>query len=84
MTGGSDLKIVDINLTPVAYPAPTTLRWGRLAIDTLGGILIQVLTDEGIVGLGELQGPYTEAQAAVERDILPRLRSTTCRTMKSG
>jgi len=68
------MRIVDIKLTPVSYPAPTTLRWGRGARDTVGGIIVQILTDEGITGLGEFEASYPLARATVEHRILPLLR----------
>jgi D-galactarolactone cycloisomerase len=67
------MRIVDIRLTPVSCPAPTTLRWGRRATDTVGGIIVQVFTDQGITGLGEFEAPYPEAQARLKRQVLPRI-----------
>jgi L-alanine-DL-glutamate epimerase-like enolase superfamily enzyme len=52
------VKIVDLKLTPVSCPTPATLRWGRRVTDTVGGIIVQVITDGGIVGLGEFEAPY--------------------------
>ena len=68
------MKIVDVKLTQVCCPAPTTLRWGRRATDTMGGIIVQVLTDEGITGLGEFEAPYPEARTILESTVLPRIR----------
>jgi D-galactarolactone cycloisomerase len=68
------MKIVDVVLTPVSYPAPVTLRWGRRATDTMGGIIVQVATDEGITGLGEFEAPYDQAQAVLQERVLPCLR----------
>jgi D-galactarolactone cycloisomerase len=65
------MKIVNVKLTAVSHPAPATLRWGRRATDTVGGIIVQVYTDEGITGLGEFEAPYAEAQAVLERQVLP-------------
>ena len=68
------MKIVDVNLTPVSHPAPFTLRWGRRATDTVGGVIVQVATDEGITGLGEFEAPYDQAQAVLQERVLPWLR----------
>lgn len=68
------MRITDVKLTPVSCPAPATLRWGRRATDTVGGIIVQVYTDQGITGLGEFEAPYAEAQAVLERQVLPRIR----------
>jgi L-alanine-DL-glutamate epimerase-like enolase superfamily enzyme len=67
------VRITDVKLTPVSHPVPFTLRWGRLARDTVGGILVQVYTDEGITGLGEFEAPYAEAHAVLEHQVLPRI-----------
>ncbi len=68
------MKIVDIRATTVAMPLEAPLRhasgahWGRF-IRTV----IEVVTDEGIVGLGELGGGGESAEAAV-RGLLPYLK----------
>lgn len=68
------MKIVDIRATTVAMPLEAPLRhatgahWGRF-IRTV----VEVETDEGIVGLGELGGGGESAEAAV-RGLLPYLR----------
>lgn len=67
------MKITDVRLTHVSYPAPTALRWGRLAPSTMEGIVVQVSTDEGITGLGEFDGPYPQARLALERRVRPAL-----------
>ena len=67
------MKIVDVKLTPVSHPAPATLRWGRRAVNTVGGIVVQVYTDEGLTGLGDFEAPYAEAQAVLERRVLPQI-----------
>jgi D-galactarolactone cycloisomerase len=67
------MKIVDVKLTPVSHPAPATLRWGRRATETVGGIVVQVYTDEGLTGLGEFEAPYAEAQVVLDRRVLPQI-----------
>lgn len=68
------MKIVDIRATTVAMPLEAPLRhatgahWGRF-IRTV----VEVVTDEGIVGLGELGGGGESAEAAV-RGLLPYLK----------
>ena len=68
------MKIVDIRATTVAVPLEAPLRhaggahWGRF-IRTI----VEVITDEGIVGLGELGGGGESAEAAV-RGLLPYLK----------
>ncbi|MDQ3699967.1 MAG: mandelate racemase/muconate lactonizing enzyme family protein [Chloroflexota bacterium] len=68
------MKIVDITLTPVSYPAPHLLRWGHGTQDTMGGTIIQVITDEGLVGLGDANGPIAVQRAYVRDTLLPLLR----------
>lgn len=68
------MKIVDVRATTVAMPLEAPLRhatgahWGRF-IRTI----VEVITDEGIVGLGELGGGGESAEAAV-RGLLPYLK----------
>lgn len=68
------MKIVDIRATTVAVPLEAPLRhaigahWGRF-IRTI----VEVETDEGIVGLGELGGGGESAEGAV-RGLLPYLK----------
>ena len=68
------MKIVAVKLTQVCCPAPTTLRWGWRATDTMGGIIVRVLTDEGITGLGEFEAIYPETRAVLESAVLPHIR----------
>jgi glucarate dehydratase len=68
------VKIVDIRATTIAMPLEAPLRhasgahWGRF-IRTI----VEVVTDEGIIGLGELGGGGESAEAAV-RSLLPYLK----------
>ncbi len=68
------MKIVDIRATTVAMPLEAPLRhaggahWGRF-IRTI----VEVVTDTGIAGLGELGGGGESAEAAV-RSMLPYLK----------
>ena len=68
------MKIVDIRATTVAVPLEAPLRhaggahWGRF-IRTI----VEVVTDEGIVGLGELGGGGESAEGAI-RGLLPYLK----------
>ncbi len=61
------MKITDIKATTVAVPLEAPIRhangchWGRF-IRTV----VQVFTDEGIVGLGEMGGGGQSAEAAIE------------------
>ncbi len=68
------MKIVDIRATTIAMPLEAPLRhaggahWGRF-IRTI----VEVVTDDGIVGLGELGGGGESAEASV-RGLLPYLK----------
>lgn len=68
------MKIVDIRATTIAMPLVAPLRhaggahWGRF-IRTI----VEVVTDDGIVGLGELGGGGESAEASV-RGLLPYLK----------
>jgi glucarate dehydratase len=68
------VKIVDLRATTIAMPLEAPLRhaggahWGRF-IRTI----VEVVTDDGIVGLGELGGGGESAEASV-RGLLPYLK----------
>jgi glucarate dehydratase len=68
------MKIVDLKATTVAMPLEAPLlhasgaHWGRF-IRTI----VEVITDEGIVGLGEMGGGGESAEAAI-RSLLPYLK----------
>lgn len=68
------MKIADIRATTIAMPLEAPLRhaggahWGRF-IRTV----VEVVTDDGIVGLGELGGGGESAEASV-RGLLPYLK----------
>jgi L-alanine-DL-glutamate epimerase-like enolase superfamily enzyme len=47
------MKITKVSAVPVAVPLEGSLRWGAMEVTTKGGILVQVETDEGLVGIGE-------------------------------
>jgi D-galactarolactone cycloisomerase len=76
------MKIVDVKLTHVSYPAPTNLRWGRGNTDTVGGIIVQMLTDEGITGLGEFEGSYPVARHVLVTRVLPLIRGEDPRNIE--
>lgn len=68
------MKIVDIRATTVAVPLEAPLRhaggahWGRFV-----RTIVEVVTDTGVVGLGELGGGGESAEAAV-KGLLPYLK----------
>lgn len=64
------MKITAVTLTPVSYPAPHPLRygWGENAL--MGGHIVQVSTDEGLVGLGDCAGLPGTPQAVLLETFL--------------
>lgn len=67
------MKIRAVTLTPVAYPAPHPLRWGWGERDTMGDTIIQVDTDEELVGIAPATGPIRGQRAMLEDTLLPIL-----------
>jgi len=50
------MKIIEIKMTPVTVPMEAPLRWS-LGVETgTSRTIVEVMTDEGIVGLGETYG----------------------------
>ena len=47
------MKIVDLEYTPVFVPIEAPLRYSQGAHPGFSRIIVQLKTDEGLVGLGE-------------------------------
>ena len=50
------MKIIAIKMTPVNVPMEAPLRWSLGVEIGTSRTIVEVLTDEGIVGLGETYG----------------------------
>ena len=70
---GARMKIRDVTLTAISYPAPITLRWGRGERREMGGTIVQVVTDEGIVGIGDATAPIKAVRPILESVVKPLL-----------
>ncbi|MDQ1438518.1 MAG: glucarate dehydratase [Acidimicrobiaceae bacterium] len=60
------MKIVDVRVTPVYVPMRHPLRWSFGVEPGLTRCVVELVTDEGIVGLGESNGGRGLAEAIVE------------------
>ena len=47
------MKIVSVVAYSVGIPLKENLRWGAMSVSTKGGIIVEVKTDDGLVGIGE-------------------------------
>ena len=47
------MKIAEVRAFPVGVELEQPLRWGAMEVNVKGGIIVQVSTDEGLVGIGE-------------------------------
>lgn len=47
------MKITSVTATPLGVPLDEELRWGAMAVNVKGGIVVRITTDEGSEGLGE-------------------------------
>jgi D-galactarolactone cycloisomerase len=47
------VKITRVEAFPLGIPLDEPLRWGAMVVHSKGGIVVEVETDEGLVGLGE-------------------------------
>src|SRR5688500_13544213 len=52
-TEGSFMKITSVTAVPLGVPLDEELRWGAMAVNVKGGIIVRITTDEGIEGIGE-------------------------------
>src|SRR5260370_20383707 len=60
------MRITEITLTPVRYPAPHRLRWGWGETDSMGSTIVQVVTDEGLTGIGDASAGFFRGSASIE------------------
>ena len=68
------MKIVDIRMTPVTVPMEAPLRWSLGTETGTTRTIVEILTDEGITGLGETYGG--EATLFALRFIKPMILGT--------
>lgn len=47
------MKIAGVRAYPVGLPLAEELRWGAMAVSTKGGVIVEVSTSDGLVGIGE-------------------------------
>lgn len=47
------MKITGVRAFPLASRLAEKLRWGAMAVGVKGGIIVEVTTDDGLVGIGE-------------------------------
>lgn len=47
------MKITDVRAFPLGVKLDQPLRWGSMEVNVKGGIIVQVTTDEGLIGIGE-------------------------------
>ena len=70
------MKITKVEAIPMGYGLDEPLRWGTMIVHVKGGIIIQVHTDDGIIGLGEagLSAAYFPTVGPVVNELLaPKL-----------
>lgn len=67
------MRITDVTLTAISYPAPHPLRWGRGERTHMGGTIVQLYTDEGIVGIGDATSPIEAVRPIFQSTIKPLL-----------
>jgi L-Ala-D/L-Glu epimerase len=64
------LRITSIETTAVRVPLREPLKWTGGIRESASGLVVEVHTDEGIVGVGEAPGPSLPAiQAVVDREF---------------
>ena len=64
------MKIADLRATPVNIPLRAPYRFAYGSIASLTKTVVEVVTDEGVVGLGEIAGGDCAAAALAFRDRL--------------
>lgn len=68
------MKITDVVTTPVRVPLVHPAIWSGGTRQGAPGILVQIFTDEGLVGIGECSGPALRPiQAMIDHELKPFL-----------
>ena len=64
------MKLTKVETTPVRVPMREPLKWAGGTRHSASGLLVQITTDEGLVGIGECPGPTIPTiQTIVEREL---------------
>src|SRR3978361_2058003 len=64
------VKIIDVRATPVYVPMQHPLRWSfGIELGTTR-VLVELITDEGVIGLGETKGGRNVAEAVMQTKSL--------------
>lgn len=66
------MKITDVVTIPLDYPLETTLYDANYTMATKPALLVEVRTDEGVVGIGEAAhygGPLISTKVAIEQEL---------------
>jgi len=61
------MKITEVRTTPLIIPYKTPFHWAQRTVDGAVVILVEVHTDEGIVGYGECIG--TPSASAIQAHL---------------
>jgi D-galactarolactone cycloisomerase len=66
------MKIVSVTAYSVGMPLEENLQWGAMSVSTKGGIIVEVATDEGLVGIGEagFSSEYFATVGPIINDLL--------------
>src|SRR5436853_267239 len=64
------LRVTSVKTTAVRVPLVEPLKWSGGIRESASGLVVEVATDEGIVGVGEAPGPTLPAiQAVIDREL---------------
>jgi len=64
------LRVTSVKTTAVRVPLVEPLKWSGGIRESASGLVVEVETDEGIVGVGEAPGPTLPAiQAVIDREL---------------
>ena len=67
------MKIIDIRAIPLSYSCPTPYCSANLMQTRRGAVLVEVETDDGLVGIGEAGTGGGVTQSFIAKDIAPML-----------
>jgi L-alanine-DL-glutamate epimerase-like enolase superfamily enzyme len=67
------MKIVDIRTIPLSYPCPVPYCSANLMQTKRDALLVEIETDEGLVGIGEAGTGGGAAQTVIAKDLAPML-----------
>ena len=72
------MKIRETKTTLISIPTTVPMAWSPGVTTSSSAVIVQIFTDEGIVGLGECVGPSPHViKTVIDKELTPFLGDNT-------